>query len=88
MLGNHSFLSITLKKWSDFGGPQTNLEYIYNEICKIIGFCMIYISQNFQNFSLTTICIRLMSIIMKVFFGGSKGILANSHGFLTYLIDF
>ena len=53
MQGNHSFLGRTFKKWSDFGGPQTNVEYIFNEICMIIGFCMMYISQNFQNFSPT-----------------------------------
>ena len=88
MLGNHWFLSRTIKKWSDIGGPQTNVEYIFNEICLIIGFCMIYISPNFQNFSPTTICIRLMSIIKKVFFAGSQGNLANSRGFLTYMIDF
>ena len=88
MMGNHRFLSISLRKWSDFGGPQTNVEYIFNEICMIIGFSVIYISQNIQNISPTTICVRLMSVIKKVFFRGSKGNLANSHGFLTYLIDF
>ena len=88
MMGNHRFLSISLKKWSYFGGPHTNIEYIFNEICMIIGFCMIYISQNIQNISPMNICIRHTSVIKKVFFGGSKGNLANSHGFLTYLIDF
>ena len=88
MQKNRLFLSRTIKKWFDFGGPQTNVKYIFNEICMIIGFCMIYISQNIQNFSPTTICIRRMSFIKKVLFRGSQGNLANSHGFLTYMIDF
>ena len=88
MLGNHRFLSRTIKKWSDFGGPQTMVEYIFNEICLIIGFCMIYISPNFQKISPTTICIRLMSVIKKIFFRGSQGNLVNSRGFLTYLFGF
>ena len=88
MQGNHRFLSRILKKWSDFGSPQTNVENIFSKICMIIGFCMIYISQNFQNVSPSTICIRLMSIIKKVFFRGSQGNLVNSRGFPTYLIVF
>ena len=86
MKGNHRFLSRTLKKWSDFGGPQTNVECIFNEICMIIGFCMIYISQNFQNYSPTTICIRLMSIIKKAFFEGSQGKFGE-FSWISYISD-
>ena len=74
------------KKWSDFGGPQTNVEYIFNEICMIIGFCMIYISQNFQNFSLTTICIRLMSVLKeRVFRGISREF--GEFSWISYISD-